>query len=34
MGCGVGGGEILEGGDTCIYINDSLYCTAENNTTL
>ena len=32
---GVGrGGKSLEGGDICIYIADSLHCTAETNTTL
>ena len=26
--------EIQKGGDICIYIADSLHCTAETNTTL
>ena len=28
------GGEVQEGGDIAIYIDDSLHCTAETNTTL
>ena len=31
---GVGGREIQEGGDICIYIGDSLCCTAETYTAL
>ena len=31
---GVGGMEVLEGGDLCIHIADSLCCTADINTTL
>ena len=29
-----GGGDVQEGGDTCIHIADSLHCIAETNTTL
>ena len=31
---GEGGSDVQEGGDTCICITDSLYCTAETNTAL
>ena len=31
---GEGGRDIQEGGDICIRIADSLYCTAETNTAL
>ena len=31
---GEGGSDVQEGGDTCIRITDSLYCTAETNTAL
>ena len=34
VGWGSGGTEVHEGGGVCIYIVDSLRCTAENNTTL
>jgi len=30
----VQGREVQEGGDVCIYVADSLWCTAEINTTL
>ena len=28
------GGRVKSGGDVCIYIGDSLHCTAEANTIL
>ena len=31
---GEGGSDVQEGGDVCIRITDSLYCTAETNTAL
>ena len=34
LGCRGGEKEAQEGGDVCIYIGDSLWCTAEMNTIL
>ena len=31
---GMVGRDVQEGGDICIYVADSLHCTAETNTTL